>query len=239
MRIVGLTGGIGMGKSNAAQAFRDARVPVFDADRAVHALQRRGGAAVGPIGALVPDAVVDGAVSRPRLRAAIRADASLLAGLERILHPMVGAARRRFLHAARRAGHAFVVLDVPLLFETGGDLGCDLVVVVSAPADIQRRRVRARGSMTEADAAGIVARQMDDRSRRARADVVLRTGLSRGQTRRALRRLIARLRALPPRHGPPIRRGSSLNSHHTASMRTGMKRPRRAFRSPGDAGSVN
>ncbi len=150
MRVIGLTGGIGMGKSTAAAAFRRARIPVFDADREVHRLQARGGAAVAPIAAAFPGAVRDGAVDRARLRAIVTEDPAAFARLETIVHPLVRAAERRFLAAARRAGHRLVVLDIPLLFETGGDRRVDQVVVVSAPPDIQRARVRLRRGVTEA-----------------------------------------------------------------------------------------
>jgi len=190
MKIIGLTGGIGMGKSTAAAAFRRAHLPVFDADAEVHRLQARGGAAVGPIGAALPGTVVDGAVDRPRLRAAAIQDKAAMKTLERILHPLVRAAERRFLAAARRAGCRAAVLDIPLLLEAGGRRRVDMVVVVSAPAAVQLARVRRRGRMTEAQIAAIIARQMPDAEKRRRADVVVQTGLSRHHALRQLRRLI-------------------------------------------------
>ena len=194
MKVIGLTGGIGMGKSTAAAAFRRAGLPVFDADAEVHRLQARGGAAVAPIGAAFPGAVVDGAVDRARLRAAAVGDAAAMRTLERILHPLVRAAEHRFLAAARRAGRRAAVLDIPLLMETGGERRVDHVVVVSAPRAVQLARVRQRRRMTDAQIAAIVARQMPDREKRRRADTVVQTGLSRHHAQRQLRRLIRRLR---------------------------------------------
>ncbi len=194
MKIVGLTGGIGMGKSTAAAAFRRARLPVFDADATVHRLQAKGGAAVARIAQAFPGVVVDGAIDRPRLRAAAIQDPAAMATLERIIHPLVRAAERRFLHAARHARARAAVLDIPLLLETHGDKRVDVVVVVSAPAAVQRARVRARRRMTDAQITAIIARQMPDAEKRRRADVVVRTGLSRYHATRTLNRLIRRLR---------------------------------------------
>ncbi len=194
MKVIGLTGGIGMGKSTAAAAFRRAGLPVFDADAEVHRLQARGGRAVRPIGAAFPGSVVDGAVDRGRLRAAVVGDPAAMTRLERILHPMVREGERRFLAAARRAGRRAAVLDIPLLLETGGEARVDQVVVVSAPASVQRARVRARRRMSEAQIAAIIARQMPDGEKRRRADVVVRTGLSRYHAHRQLQRLIREIR---------------------------------------------
>lgn len=190
MKVIGLTGGIGMGKSTAAAAFRRARIPVFDADAAVHALQARGGAAVAPIDAAFPGTIRDGAVDRPALRAAVLGKPEELRRLERLMHPLVRAAEQRFLARARRARRRAVVLDIPLLLETGGEARVDTVVVVSAPAAVQRQRVRRRGRMTEAEIDSVLARQMPDAEKRRRADVVVRTGLSRHHAQRQLRRLI-------------------------------------------------
>ncbi|GAC1343016.1 MAG: dephospho-CoA kinase [Acetobacteraceae bacterium] len=195
MKIIGLTGGIGMGKSTAAAAFRRAKIPVFDADRAVHRLQARDGRAVRAIGRTFPGTVRDGAVDRAVLRQAVVFDPAALKRLERILHPMVRQEQQAFLAASRRAGRPAAVLDIPLLLETGGECRVDHVVVVSAPATVQRSRVLARGTMTEAQLAAIIARQMPDREKRRRADLVVRTGLSRHHAWRQLRRLILELRA--------------------------------------------
>ena len=183
-----------MGKSTASAAFRRARIPVFDADAAVHALQARGGRAVRAIGRAFPGTVRDGAVDRAALREAVLFDDAALKRLERILHPMVRQEERAFIARARRAGRRVVVLDIPLLLETGGDARVDEVVVVSAPADVQRHRVRLRRKMTPAQAASVIARQMKDSEKRRRADLVIQTGLSRNHALRQLRRYIARLR---------------------------------------------
>ncbi|MGC8470536.1 MAG: dephospho-CoA kinase [Acetobacteraceae bacterium] len=195
MRIIGLTGGMGMGKSTAAGFFRRAFLPVFDADRAVHRLEGPGGRAVAPIGAAFPGVVRAGRVDRARLRAAVGRDPAALARLEAILHPLVRAEQARFLARARRAGKRAAVLDVPLLFETGGDRRVNRVVVVSAPAAVQRRRLAARGRMSGAEIAALLARQTADAERRRRADVVVRTGLSRHHTARQMRRLVLELLA--------------------------------------------
>lgn len=190
MRLIGLTGGIGMGKSTAAAIFRRTHLPVFDADRAVRALQAKGGAAVPLIAAAFPGTVRDGAIDRPRLRAAVLGQAEALARLEAIIHPLVRAAERRFIAAARRHGARAAILDIPLLFETGGSRRVDAVIVVSAPASVQRARVRARRQMTDAEITAILARQMPDAEKRRRADLVVRTGLSRHHAWRQLRRFV-------------------------------------------------
>ena len=193
MKIIGLTGGIGMGKSNAADAFRRAGIPVFDADAAVHLGQARGGPAVPAIGREFPGTVKNGAVDRAALREAVLFDTAALRRLEGIVHPLVRREERRFLAGARRAGRRLAVLDIPLLFETGAERRVDQVVVVSAPADVQRHRVRMRRQMTDAQIEAVIARQVPDASKRRRADAVIRTGLSRHHTQRQLRRLIRRL----------------------------------------------
>lgn len=198
MKILGLTGGIGMGKSNAASVLRRAGVPVFDADAAVHVLQGRGGAAVKPIGAAFPGSVEDGAVDRGALRAAVLGDRAALKRLERIVHPLVRQSERRYLARARRAGRRLVALDIPLLLETGGADRVDHVVVVSAPAAVQRARVRRRGTMSAAQIEAVIGRQMPDAEKRRQADTVILTGLSRGHTQRQLRRLVRQLRGVQP-----------------------------------------
>jgi dephospho-CoA kinase len=194
MKIIGLTGGIGMGKSTAADAFRRARFPVFDADAAVHALQARGGRAVPAIGAAFPGSIVDGAVDRTALRSAVLGRPDALRRLEQLLHPMVRTDERAFVARARRAGARAVVLDVPLLLETGGRRRVDIVVVVSAPYAVQVQRVRRRRRMSDADIAAVIARQMPDRAKQRHANLVVRTGLSRHHALRTLRRLIQGLR---------------------------------------------
>ncbi|MCB4821972.1 dephospho-CoA kinase [Roseicella aerolata] len=190
MKVIGLTGGIGMGKSTAANTFRRLRIPVFDADAAVHELQGKGGRAVAPIAAAFPGTVEGGKVDREALRRAVLGNAAALKRLERIVHPLVRDAERRFLAAARRRAEPLVVLDIPLLFETKGQGRCDLVVVVTAPAAVQRWRVLRRPGMTEERLRYILARQTPDREKRRRADVVVPTGLSRHAAQRAIRKLV-------------------------------------------------
>lgn len=191
MIVVGLTGSIGMGKSTVAAMFRRLRVPVFDADAAVHALQAPGGAALPGIAAAFPGVVVDGALDRAALGAAVFGDTPALRRLEAIVHPLVAAARTAFLRRHRRAG--VVVLDIPLLFEGGGEGQCDVVAVVSASAAVQRARVLARPGMTADKFAAILARQVPDAVKRARADIVIPTGGTKAATSRAVRSLVTTL----------------------------------------------
>ena len=194
MKIIGLTGGIGMGKSTASACFRRHRVPIFDADQAVHALQAVGGRAVRPIEAAFPGSTRGGAVDREALRRAVLGNPAALKVLEGIVHPLVRDAEKRFLAAARRAGQSLVVLDIPLLLETGGEKRVDLVVVLSAPAAVQAARVMRRAGMTRERLAAIRARQMPDAAKRQKADVVIQSGLSRQFAVAAIRRLLQRLR---------------------------------------------
>lgn len=195
MQVIGLTGGMGMGKSTAADVFRRAGIPVFDADRVVHALSAPGGRAVRAIGATFPGVVRNGAVDRARLRSRVLAERDGLTRLEAILHPLVLQAERDFLKRARRAGRPLAVLDIPLLFETGAEKRVDRVVVVSAPAAVQRARLLRRGKMQPGEVCAILARQMPDREKRRLADLVVPTGLSRHHAGRLIRRLIKELRA--------------------------------------------
>ncbi len=168
---LGLTGGIGMGKSTAAQMFRDLGHPVWDADAAVHDLYAPGGMAVAPVAAAFPGTLRDGGIDRAALRQALAADPAGFARLEQIVHPLVAAARADFI--ARHGDAPIVVLDVPLLYETGAQAGMDGVAVVSAPADLQRARVLARPGMTPENFQMILSRQMPDAEKRARADWVI------------------------------------------------------------------
>ena len=180
--VLGLTGGIGMGKSTTAAMFAEAGVPVWDADAAVARLYAPGGAAVAPLAAAFPDAVREGAVDKGALRARIAADPAILERLNAIVHPLVAEDRAAFLEGrAGPAGHdALVLLDVPLLFETGLDAACDKTAVVSVDAATQRARVLARGTMTEEELAAILSRQMPDVEKRARADYVIPTDTMEG-----------------------------------------------------------
>jgi dephospho-CoA kinase len=202
MQVIGLTGGIGMGKSTAAAAFRRSRIPVFDADAAVHLLQGPGGRALRAIEAAFPGTVGTDAeghrvVNRAALRARVLAEPAALAGLEAIVHPMVRREERAFLARARRARARIAVLDIPLLLETGGDRRVDRVVVVSAPRAVQIARVRRRRHMDAAQILAVLARQMPDAEKRRRADLVVRTGLTRHHALQTIRRLIRDLRADP------------------------------------------
>ncbi|HSF62795.1 MAG TPA: dephospho-CoA kinase [Paracoccaceae bacterium] len=169
---LGLTGSIGMGKSTTAGFFRDAGVPVWDADAAVHRLYAPGGAAVAPLAAAFPLALREGGIDRIALKSAIAADPTALGRIESIVHPLVAADRAAFLGAATAP---LVVLDIPLLFETGAEAQMDATLLVTAPPSVQRARVMARPGMTEAQFATILARQMPDREKRARADHIIET----------------------------------------------------------------
>lgn len=188
--VLGLTGSIGMGKSTTADMFRAEGVPVWDADATVHRLYGPGGGATGPVAALAPQAIAtDGSVDRDRLRAAIAADPSLLDRLNSTVHPLVAEDRAAFL---ARTQADVVVLDVPLLFETGGAGLCDGVAVVTAPPEVQRERVLGRG-MSEADFRMILSRQMPDAEKRARADFVIETKTLEG-AREQVRAVLERIR---------------------------------------------
>jgi dephospho-CoA kinase len=167
-----------MGKSTTAAMFRDAGVPVYDADAAVHGLYAEGGAAVEPVGAAFPGVVKDGRVDREALRQAVLGKPDELKRLNAIVHPLVGRDRIGFFAKAEADGADMVVLDIPLLFETGGHANVDAVVVASAPADMQRERVLAREGMTSDRLDAILAQQMADAEKRARAHFVVDT--SRG-----------------------------------------------------------
>ena len=195
MIVVGLTGSIGMGKSTTAAMFAAEGVPVYDADAEVHALYAPGGAAVAPIEAAFPGVVRDGAVDRQALGARVLGDPAALKRLEAVVHPLVGATRQGFFDRARAAKADMVVLDVPLLFETGGQSGVDAVVVVSAPEDLQRKRVLERGTMDQAKLDAVLARQTPDAEKRAGAHFVIDTGKGLDAARAQVRAVIAALRA--------------------------------------------
>jgi dephospho-CoA kinase len=176
MIIIGLTGSIGMGKSTTAEMFAEAGAMVWDADAAVHRLYAVGGAGVAAIAAIAPDAIADGAVDRIALRSAIMADDTILKRVEGVIHPLVGQDRAAALQQAQTNGKRIAVLDIPLIFETGATGAFDAIVVASAPADIQRQRVLARPNMTEAAFEAILAKQVPDAEKRAKADFVVDTG---------------------------------------------------------------
>ena len=175
MMYLGLTGSIGMGKSATAAMFADAGIPVYDADAAVHSIYAAGGAAVEPLSQRFEGIVKDGAIDRIALREQVVNNADAMADLEAIVHPLVGRTQADFRQKAEDSGAALAVLDIPLLFETGGHTRVDAVAVVTAPAEIQRERVLARPGMTEADFESILERQTPDAEKRARADFVIST----------------------------------------------------------------
>ncbi|MCL2715257.1 MAG: dephospho-CoA kinase [Alphaproteobacteria bacterium] len=191
MRILGLTGSIGMGKSTTARLFAECGVPVYDADAAVHSLYE--GAAVSAIEAAFPGTTVDGRVDRRRLSECVIGDPAAMGQLEAIVHPMLRASREKFLGEARASGAAVAVLDIPLLFETGAESSVDAVVVVSTSQELQRQRVLERGIMDEAGFEAIRARQMDDVEKRARADFVIDTSHGLEPVRQRIRGILADL----------------------------------------------
>lgn len=197
MKIIGLTGSIGMGKSTTAAMFREAGIPVYDADAAVHDLYDVGGAAVGPVGEAFPGVVKDGRVDREALRQRVLGQPEELKRLNAIVHPLVGLDRVGFLKTAEADGCDWVVFDVPLLFETGGHANVDAVVVVSAPPEMQRERVLARPGMTPERLDAILAQQMADAEKRARAHYVVDTGRGLDAAREQVAAIVAELRGKP------------------------------------------
>lgn len=191
---LGLTGSIGTGKTTTSGIFRELGVPVHDADATVHALYR--GEAAPLIEAAFPGTVMDGVVDRKKLSQALDGRKDRFRKLERIVHPLVRAAEEHAIAKAERAGHKLIVLDIPLLFETGGEKRCDAVLVTSVDAEEQKRRVLARPGMNEALFHAILARQMPDREKRRRAHVILDTGNGLGAARACI---VALLRSLAPR----------------------------------------
>jgi len=193
MIVIGLTGSIGMGKSETARMFAEQGVPVCESDAIVHRLYEKGGAAVAPVAAAFPDVRDDGGIDREKLSRHLAANAEDFARLEAIVHPLVRAEQENFLKEARRRNVRLAVLDIPLLFETGRDRDVDRIVVVSAPAEVQRRRVLARPGMDEAKFAAILARQLPDAEKRARADFIVDSAHGFDHARRQVRDIIAAL----------------------------------------------
>lgn len=194
MKIIGLTGSIGMGKSTTAAMFREAGIPVYDADAEVHKAYDVGGAAVEPVGAAFPGVVRDGKVDREELRKRVLGNPEALKVLNGIVHPIVGRARAAVFEEAEKAGADMVILDVPLIFETGGEKNMHKVIVVSAPAEMQRARVLAREGMTPDRLDAILAQQVPDAEKRARADYVVDTGQGLEKARQQVAAIIADLR---------------------------------------------
>jgi len=195
MIVAGLTGSIGMGKSNAAGALRRLGVPVHDADAEVHRLLGPGGRAVAAVAAAFPAALAGNGINRKVLGDMVFGDTAALRRLEAILHPLVRRSSRIFLRAAARRGVPLAVLDIPLLYESRGEGTVDAVIVVSAPSLVQRQRVLARPGMTEAKFRAILARQVPDAEKRRRGDFIVMTGGHRGDTFRQLRRIVHQVKA--------------------------------------------
>jgi dephospho-CoA kinase len=194
MLIIGLTGSIGMGKSTAAARIRALGVGVCDADAIVHKLYKAGGAAVAAIEATFPGTLAeDGGVDRQRLAAALLADGSAFKRLEAIVHPLVHAAERQFLHEKLAKGAAKAVLEIPLLFETGGENRVDVTIVVSAPPEIQRQRVLDRPGMTPEKLDQLISRQVPDEEKRRRANFVVDTSRTIPETEAQIDRIMAQL----------------------------------------------
>ena len=197
MFILGLTGSIGMGKSTTARFFREAGVPVHDSDAVVHRLYE--GEAVAPVEAAFPGTVVDGKVDRGKLAEKLVGNPDAIRRLEAIVHPLVRAVSHRFLHDQAARGARVVVLDIPLLFETGGEKNVDAVVVVSAPADVQRRRVLSRAGVTAERLDALLARQMPDAEKRARAHFIVDSSRSFDSARAQVHAILRAVAALPGR----------------------------------------
>jgi dephospho-CoA kinase len=209
--LLGLTGSIGMGKSTTTAMFAEHGAMVWNADDAVHALYAPGGAAVGPVGEAFPGVVIDGAVDRTRLAEALGRDETAFWRLETIVHPLVAAGRVADLEAARAAGVRLAVLDIPLLFETGGDRAVDAVVVVTADAETQRQRVLARPGMTVERFEAILARQTPDAEKRRRADFIVDTSAGMDAARAQVAEIVGTV--LAPEWTPPRRTLSPTTEH--------------------------
>lgn len=212
MIVLGVTGSIGMGKSTVSNMLKDMGIPVHDADATVHKLLAAGGAGVAPVGAVFPDAVKrDDAgndyIDRAALGKIVFADAAQKKALEQILHPMVQADSAAFKAEMEQKGHKLVVFDIPLLYETGGEKRVDAVLVVTAPADVQKARVMARPGMTEERFNHVLSQQIPDADKRARADHIVTTDISLDDTRDQLKKIVDKIippqkpRAVPPTNG--------------------------------------
>ncbi len=197
MLILGLTGSIGMGKSTTAKLFAEAGVPVYDADATVHSLYE--GEAAPAIEAAFPGTTTDGKVDRNKLSARVVHDPAAMKQLEQIVHPMLGASRQKFMDDAERSGAPIVVVDVPLLFETGGEKRVDAVVVVTTTAEAQRQRILARDNMTGEKLDAILARQLPDAEKRKRADFVVDTSHGLDPVRARIRDILAEAVKMPRR----------------------------------------
>lgn len=197
MLILGLTGSIGMGKSTTAKLFAEAGVPIYDADATVHRIYQ--GEAAPAIETAFPGTTVDGKVDRAKLSAKVLHDPAAIKRLEQIVHPMLGASRQKFLDDAEASGALVVVMDIPLLFETGGEKRVDAVVVVTTSPEAQRERIMARGTMTSEALDAILARQLPDTEKRRRADFVVDTSHGLDPVRERIRDILQQLARMPRR----------------------------------------
>jgi dephospho-CoA kinase len=197
MRVLGLTGSIGMGKSTTAKLFAEAGVPVYDADATVHQVYE--GEAVGPIEAAFPGTTANGKVDRAKLSAKVVHDSAAMKRLEEIVHPMLSAYHQKFLDDAETSGAPVAVVDVPLLFETGGDKRVDAVVVVTTSPEVQRERILARGTMSQEALDAILARQMPDAEKRKRADFLVDTSHGLDPVRQRIRDILDQAAKMPRR----------------------------------------
>jgi dephospho-CoA kinase len=197
MIILGLTGSIGMGKSTTAKLFEEAGVPVYDADAAVHKIYE--GEAAAAIEAAFPGTTAEGRVDRNKLSAKVVHDPAAMKRLEQIVHPMLGASRQKFLHDAEQSGAPVAVVDIPLLFETGGEKRVDAVVVVTTTPEIQRQRILERDNMTGEKLEAILARQLPDAEKRKRADFVVDTSHGHDPVRARIRDILDQAAKMPQR----------------------------------------
>ncbi len=197
MLILGLTGSIGMGKSTTAKLFAEAGVPIYDADATVHRIYQ--GEAAPAIETAFPGTTVDGKVDRAKLSAKVLHDPAAIKRLEQIVHPMLGASRQKFLDDAEASGASVVVMDIPLLFETGGEKRVDAVVVVTTSPEAQRERIMARGTMTSEALDAILARQLPDTEKRRRADFVVDTSHGLDPVRERIRDILQQVARMPQR----------------------------------------
>ncbi len=225
MVILGLTGSIGMGKSTAARMFRSMGIPVYDADAAIHEALARGGVGVEPVGAAFPGVVEGGAVDRQELGKRVFNDPPALRRLESILHPIALETRKDFLRRAARRRVRLVVLDIPLLFETGGENHVDAVVVVTAPRFLQTQRVLSRPGMTREKLAGIRARQTPEWIKCKRADFVVPTGQGKELTLRRLMRIVKIVEHWRGTHWPPPPRPRRSHARNRPRHRDHRPRP--------------
>ena len=205
MFILGLTGSVGMGKTSAAAVFRRQNICVFDADGVVRQLLEKNGEAVEAVGEAFKGVVIDCQVNRNKLGEIVFGDAGALSTLEEIIHPFVRKKQRNFLRSVANHRQSLAVLDIPLLFETGGERNCDAVAVVTAPKFLQKIRVMGRGDMTETKFRGIISRQIQDQEKRNRADFIIPSGLGKRISFQSIQKIIRIVLTLPGSHWPPGR----------------------------------